>query len=382
MTDTDVKPTAILSALRMTKSDTFANLRTISNGRFNMRNEQLAGRAPLEAFLDNLQGSDWVHHVEANEVGNITGLFFAHPESIKLANHYNHVVVMDCTYKTSRYRMPLVHIIGMTAFNTTFTVGFYFLDMEKMENYLWEMSKLSTVWENGSAPKKQFVKAWTSKHSHFGNKSSSREERAHEFVKNFLQVSTGDLLLVFNKLNTALDHQIKAEVSQRSVEKMHHLVKIPEIFASVSGKISLFALKKCLVQHGKRKQELHPCTGIFTLELGIPWTHKLAAIIRNRGTLTAYNFHPQWQLDWTSTNGEKKDFGGQCKWELIRAHRNASRNKTREGDIGHREGARWSEHYCTIETTVGESAIPRKTFRRRNLPKISAKRDASFFEHR
>ena len=49
--------------------------------------------------------------------------------------------------------MPLVHIIGMTAFNTTFTVGFYFLDMEKMENYLWEMSKLSTVWENGSAPK-------------------------------------------------------------------------------------------------------------------------------------------------------------------------------------------------------------------------------------
>ena len=87
MTDAVVKPTAILSALRMTKSDTFANLRTIYNGRVNMRNEQLAGRAPLEAFLDNLQESDWMHHVEANEVGNITGLFFAHPESIKLANH-------------------------------------------------------------------------------------------------------------------------------------------------------------------------------------------------------------------------------------------------------------------------------------------------------
>nr|CCA24101.1 Pc21g00130 putative [Albugo laibachii Nc14] len=165
--------------------------------------------------------------------------------------------------------------------------------------------------------KKQFVKAWTLKHPHFGNKSPSRAEGAHAYVKKFLQVSTGALLLVFNKLNTALDHQIKAEVSQRSMEKMHHLVKIPEIFASVSGKISLFALRKCLVQHGKLKQELHPCTGIFTLEMGIPCTYKLAAIIRNRGTLTAYNFHPQWQLKWNSTNGEKKDFGGQ--WELIRS---------------------------------------------------------------
>ena len=49
--------------------------------------------------------------------------------------------------------MPHLHIIGLTAFNTTFTVGFYFLDIKKMENYLWAMSKLSTVWENGSAPK-------------------------------------------------------------------------------------------------------------------------------------------------------------------------------------------------------------------------------------
>ena len=153
MTNTGVKPATILSVLRMTKSETFANLRTIYNVRVNMRNEQLAGSSPVEAFLDNLQESEWVNHVEANEVGNIIVLFFAHPDSVQLANQYNHVVVMDCTYKTNRYRMPLLHIIGMTAFNTTFTVGFCFLAMEKLENYLWAMSKLSTLWENGSAPK-------------------------------------------------------------------------------------------------------------------------------------------------------------------------------------------------------------------------------------
>ena len=84
MNNAGIKPTAILSALRKTKSDNFANFRTTHNARVNMRNELLAGRAAAEAFLDNLQESDWVHHVEANEVGNITGLFFAHPESINL----------------------------------------------------------------------------------------------------------------------------------------------------------------------------------------------------------------------------------------------------------------------------------------------------------
>nr|CCA21105.1 Pc21g00130 putative [Albugo laibachii Nc14] len=300
MTNVGVKPAAILSSLRMTKSDIFANLRTKYNARVNMRNEQLVWRAPLEAFLENLQESDWLHHVEENEVGNIAFLFFEHPESIKLANHYSHVVVMECTYKTNRYRMPLLQIIGMTAFSTTFTVCFCSLAMEKLENYLWAILTLPTVWENGSAPKlivtdrelalmkaiekenfeafmqmwnvlvcsltendfedqlanfadsfseklealkyvmttsvaykKQFVKAWTLKHPHFENKSSSRAERAHAYVKKLLQVSTGDLLLVSNKLNTALDHQFKAEVSQRSMEKMHHM-------------------------HEKLKQELHP----------------------------------------------------------------------------------------------------------------------------
>nr|CCA22470.1 Pc21g00130 putative [Albugo laibachii Nc14] len=165
--------------------------------------------------------------------------------------------------------------------------------------------------------KKQFVKAWTLEHPHFGNKSSSRTEGAHAYVKKFLQFSKGDLLLVFNKLNTALDHQIKGEVSQINMEKMHHSVKIPEYFCTGIRKNFFVRLKEMSLQHGKLKQELCPCTGIFTLDMGIPWTHKLAAIMRNRGTLTAYNFHPQWQMEWNSTNGERRNFGGQ--WELIRA---------------------------------------------------------------
>nr|CCA25848.1 Pc21g00130 putative [Albugo laibachii Nc14] len=228
--------------------------------------------------------------------------------------------------------------------------------------------------------KKQFVKAWTLKHPHFENNSSSQAEGAHAYVKKF-QVSTGDLLLVFNKLKTALDHQIKAEVSQRSMEKMHHLVKIPEIFASVSGKISLFALRKCLVQHGKLKQELHPCTGTFKLEVDISCAHKLAAIIRNRGTLTAYNFHPQWQLEWTSTNVEKKDFSGQ--WELIRARIEMLPATKQEKVISDIEKV---FDGCSTIVKLKPPLVnvqPRgRPFGVKNLIKNSVKRDASLFEHR
>ena len=46
--------------------------------------------------------------------------------------------------------MPPLHIIGMTAFNTMFKLGVCVLAMQRFENYMWAMSKLSKVWENGS----------------------------------------------------------------------------------------------------------------------------------------------------------------------------------------------------------------------------------------
>ena len=38
-----------------------------------------------------------------------------------------YVLIMDCTYKTNRYKMPLLDIVGVTALNTSFYVGFCFV---------------------------------------------------------------------------------------------------------------------------------------------------------------------------------------------------------------------------------------------------------------
>ena len=59
--------------------------------------------------------------------------------------------------------------------------------------------------------KDRFVNDWTSMYLHFGNKATSRVEGAHACLKTFLQVSTGDLLLVLSKLNLAIEHQVRTE---------------------------------------------------------------------------------------------------------------------------------------------------------------------------
>ena len=52
--------------------------------------------------------------------------FFAHKKSFGLACQYHHVVLMDCTYKPNKYRLPLLHIVGMTRFNNLFSAGYCF----------------------------------------------------------------------------------------------------------------------------------------------------------------------------------------------------------------------------------------------------------------
>ncbi|KAI9909147.1 hypothetical protein PsorP6_014632 [Peronosclerospora sorghi] len=68
----------------------------------------------LEALLDELQGSNYKFNFECNSCGNVQRLFFVHPDSIAIAIRYSSVLLMDCTHKTNRFRMPLLVVIGRT----------------------------------------------------------------------------------------------------------------------------------------------------------------------------------------------------------------------------------------------------------------------------
>jgi MULE transposase domain len=51
---------------------------------------------------------------------------------------------MDSTYKTNKYKMPLLDIIGILSFNTSFYSSFAFLKRER-EDYVWALKVFSKV---------------------------------------------------------------------------------------------------------------------------------------------------------------------------------------------------------------------------------------------
>ena len=100
------------------------------------------GRSELESFFDEVIAKGYLFNQEVDEHGHITKAFFSHPESAGLAQKSGKVLVMDCTYKTNKYKMPLLHILGLTAFNKTFTIGYAFLSSEVQTDYIWALNSL------------------------------------------------------------------------------------------------------------------------------------------------------------------------------------------------------------------------------------------------
>jgi hypothetical protein len=135
----------MLTSLRLANPDQLVIAQDIYNDRKRLRQDNLAGRTPIEAMHQFLQDGDWFIRYNTRISSELTHLFFAHPKSIELFKPYPEVLMMDCTYKVTRFRMPLLVIVGTTAVNETFFVGFAFLCGETEEDYLWAIRQLKTV---------------------------------------------------------------------------------------------------------------------------------------------------------------------------------------------------------------------------------------------
>lgn len=60
---------------------------------------------------------------------------------------------MDATYKTNRYALPLLEIVGVTSTNNTFCVAFVFLHKEKECNYTWALNCLKSTMDGCMYPR-------------------------------------------------------------------------------------------------------------------------------------------------------------------------------------------------------------------------------------
>lgn len=53
---------------------------------------------------------------------------------------------MDCIYKSNKYPLPLLNVVGTTCLNTTFYAAFGFLLQEWIEDFTWFLRILQTLY--------------------------------------------------------------------------------------------------------------------------------------------------------------------------------------------------------------------------------------------
>ncbi|CAL8994263.1 unnamed protein product, partial [Prunus brigantina] len=136
-----VKPRDILVTIKDRDAMNVSTMKTIYNARIRNRTKEFAGRTQMQQLLTKLSEHNYIEwHRTSSDI--VTDLFWTHPTNIDIVRAFPHVLIMDCTYKTNRYRFPLLQIVGVTSTNMTFSVTYVYMNAEKEDNYTWALATL------------------------------------------------------------------------------------------------------------------------------------------------------------------------------------------------------------------------------------------------
>jgi hypothetical protein len=128
----------------------------------------LAGITPIEALLHFLEtfendaegGGDSVEYfvrVQYDSDRRVKNLFFVHPDCFKMIKENLDCIQIDATYKTNKFYMPLLHIVGVTMHHTVYDIGFAFMGGENHEHYAWHINAMHKLFKELNVTPKCFV---------------------------------------------------------------------------------------------------------------------------------------------------------------------------------------------------------------------------------
>ena len=120
----------------------------IWNAKKVIKRNRLGKYSPTQAILRALYRKRWYVKVQLAAVTKrVKILFFVDKEVMDILCKNFEVLIMDCTYKTNKYGMPLLDIVGHTSIGTTFYIGFAFIYGEKEEVYRWVLQQLKELYK-------------------------------------------------------------------------------------------------------------------------------------------------------------------------------------------------------------------------------------------
>ncbi|KAH1233275.1 Protein FAR1-RELATED SEQUENCE 5 [Glycine max] len=141
MTKSMVKPKNILLTLKEHNADSCTTIKQIYNARSAYRSSIRGANTEMQHLMKLLERDQYIHWHRLKDEVVVHDLFWCHPDAVKLCNACHLVFFIDSTYKTNRYRLPLLDFVGVTPTAMTFSVGFAYLEAECVNNIVWALER-------------------------------------------------------------------------------------------------------------------------------------------------------------------------------------------------------------------------------------------------
>ena len=155
-TRTGSRPSQILSSLRLDtdEEDPIYKPSDIYNVKSQTRIKTLGSMTPTQALMRQLHDrEDWFVRFANNPITHqLEFLFFCQKSSQQILKINYEVLILDATYKTNKYKLPLLVITGVTALNTSFYVAFAFMKSEHTPDYVWVIEQLKELYNELDIP--------------------------------------------------------------------------------------------------------------------------------------------------------------------------------------------------------------------------------------
>ncbi|KAK9332931.1 hypothetical protein V1520DRAFT_360320 [Lipomyces starkeyi] len=70
-------------------------------------------KSPSARFIETLRDEDYIYSVKLCTDSTLAALFFCNPDDVQRARLYGQTVIIDATYKTNKFRLPLVNFVAV-----------------------------------------------------------------------------------------------------------------------------------------------------------------------------------------------------------------------------------------------------------------------------
>ncbi|KAJ1375375.1 MULE transposase domain [Sesbania bispinosa] len=146
MTKNMVKPRNILLTLKDHNKDNVTTIKQIYNARQAFRSALRGPRTEFQNLMKLMDRDNYVYWHRRHEDSDVVrDIVWTHPDAMKLLNIFHIVLIIDTTYKTNKYKLPLLEVVGVTSTELTFSVAFAYIEQEKTDNFMWVLEKIRSM---------------------------------------------------------------------------------------------------------------------------------------------------------------------------------------------------------------------------------------------